>query len=498
MRRLLLPFVVAVVGYSAAAWWTAERRVGGVLPWRPDANAIESDADKLRGQAARIPMSLKRATGPDIVVIVLDTVRADRLGLYGYDRDTTPRLDAWAAGARVYDRMTSDAAWTLPSHASLFTGLAPITHGAHGVPRGSADVASPLRSGTPTVARALKSAGYVTAGIAANRGFLDSVWGLAQGFDLWMCEQLVRDRQHLGYVTADRITAMAKGFLEGHREERGDAPVFLFVNYMDAHSPWIPRAGYTREPEAIDRRVLPSGARFSAIRERLLADGDLEPEVARAWSEAYDAELRFLDDHLGDLLEALPGLGIDGDDYVFILADHGEYLGEHSLVEHSKDLFEEVLRVPLIVKGPGYAAGRDPTPIQTHDVATRLLAAGALDPLAGAVQTADLQVSELYWSRMRDLKNPRYADRFDRIRRAFRIGDHKLILGSDGSDEAYDLVADPHELSPLGGPHGTGPDWADGLRARAGEWLAAQVEAPMLTPEGEVDQSALRELGYIE
>ncbi|MES2641660.1 MAG: sulfatase [Myxococcota bacterium] len=502
-RDALSVLFVGVVAFGWAAAWThadalwtlpgwgaLSSFLGGdpLVDWAPDVAAHAEDQRQLRGELARMPSVWDPPKHPDIVVIVLDTVRADRMGTYGYERATTPRLDAWGAGARVYDQMQSDGAWTLPSHASLFTGRPAIAHGAHGTPLGS-DLAAPLAEGSETIARALRSAGYRTAGIAANRGFLHRMWGLSQGFDLWMCEQLRGDTSRLPYATGDRITAMARTVLERPRE----APVFLFLNYMDAHAPWVPRRGYVREPALIQPHLLPYRSGWETVTTRLLAQGTQAPEAQATWSEAYDAELRFLDEQVGALLDALPSLGIDDEDYVFILSDHGEYLGEHALVEHSKDVYQPVLHVPLLIKGPGYTAGRDARPIQTHDIASLILAAAGLGPLDGAQHTDDLQVSEVYWSRHKDLRDPRYGRRFDRIRRAFRVGPRKLILGSDGTREAYELTEDPTERTSQ-----LGASWVPGLEARAEAWLSEQVQAPEARMTGPADLEALRALGYVE
>jgi arylsulfatase A-like enzyme len=500
-RDLLSVLLVGAVAFGWAVARTHGRNlaalpVPGWVPglgdplvdWSADLVVRQDDLRLLRGELARAPSVWEPPQKPDIVVIVLDTVRADHLGLYGYDRATTPKIDAWAAGARVYDRMQSNGAWTLPSHASLFTGKPIIAHGARGTPVGS-DIAAPLADKTPTVARALRQAGYRTAGIAANRAFLHPMWGLAQGFDVWLCQQLRFDAMRLPYTSGDRVTTMAKALLERPREE----PLFLFLNYMDAHAPWIPRRGYVRDADAIRSTYLPYNGGWEAVTTALMAKGTAPGAVQRAWKEAYDSELRFLDEQVGDLLQALPTLGIGPEDYVFVLSDHGEYLGEHALVEHSKDVYESVLHVPLLIQGPGYAPGRDATPMQTQDVASLLLAAAGEPPLDGAVRTADLQVSELYWSRHKDLTNAQYGKRFDRIRRAFRVGAQKLILGSDGSREAYDLAEDPDELNPV-----TTARWVPGLEARAEAWLAGQKLAPEAKMTGPADVEALRSLGYVE
>jgi arylsulfatase A-like enzyme len=418
--------------------------------------------------------------------------------MYGYDRGTTPHLDAWSAGARVYDRMLADAAWTLPSHISLFTGLWPASHGAHGTrtegPGGRPKLHQgvSLPAGTATVARSLRAAGYRTAGIAANQAFLDPAYGVDQGFDLWLCEQIPDDPRPVPYPPADRISALARAYLT--RPAAG--PRFLFLNYLDAHAPWIPRRGYVRDEAAIDRTVLPfGGSRWRDVSEDLLAHEGITGDTEAAWVEAYDAELRYLDEQVGALLDDLPKLGVGPEDYVFILSDHGEYLGEHDLVLHSRDVYDPVVHVPLLIRGPGVVPGHDATPVQHHDVATRILAAAGLPPLEGAATTVDLQVSEQYWSRGRDVNSARYGKRFDRVRRAFRVGPWSLLVGSDGSAELYNVAEDPGQVHDRAGD---APDTLAELRAKAEAWVAAHPERALTAPEEDPDNARLRALGYVQ
>jgi arylsulfatase A-like enzyme len=500
-RAILEVCLVAFVTFGAAFYWKSSHEGGVAMPrwvpmlgdplvdWQPDAAAFEADQRILHGELARAPAIWDPPKGADIVVIVLDTVRADHMGVYGYEKGTTPKLDAWGEKGRIYEQMTADGGWTLPSHASLFTGKTIAEHGARGSPLGG-PLAYRLADRTPTVAQALRQAGWRTIGIAANRAFLHPMWGLDQGFDIWMCTQLRPDKHRLPYPTADRITEMAKYALKRERE----APLFLFLNYMDAHAPWVPRRGYVKDPTTLDRRYLPYFPGWERATTRLLAEQGVVPEVIEGWNEAYDAELRYLDEQVGALLDALPSLGIGPEDYVFVLSDHGEYLGEHDLIEHSKDVYQQVLEVPLLIHGPGYEIGRDPAPIQTHDLATMILAAAGQPPLEGSVRTEDLVVSEEHWARQRDLQNPVFGRRFDRIRRAFRSGPLKLILGSDGTREAYDLSKDPMEQENI-----AGAPWVPALQERAKEWLKAQKDPKLSSPATDaIDTEALQQLGYVE
>ncbi len=429
--------------------------------------------------------TVRGAPAPDIVVIVLDTVRADHLGVYGYDRDTTPNLDAWAAGARVYENAWTDSPWTLPAHASMFTGKSEREHAARALGLHDARKGAPLGARFETVAERLQAAGYRTVAVTGNRAFLHPSFGLAQGFDSWVNEAPAADTRRVSYTPADRIRPMAEAAL---RQEDAH-PLFLFVNFMDAHTPYKPRRGFVREPELLDQRTIPgNGGGFRKVANKLLKGQPLDPAVQRSWVEAYDAELRFLDQELGLLLRSLRA------PHVFILADHGEYLGEHALVEHAKDVYEPVTHVPFLVRSPAFPPGRDAGLVQTHDLAWMVLEAAGL-PTAGMERPGELAVTELSLTLKKDLGSKLYGARFDRIRRAFRVGPHKLILGTDGTREAYDLAADPGELNPKAAL----PPIFDGLAER---WLEVHPHVAVEPPEAATgpgpDEEALRALGYIE
>jgi len=488
------------------------------VPYRPDPDTILADGDLVRLGIDELPAAT--GLGPDIVLIVLDTVRADHLDLYGYPHSTMPRLTAWAEGARVHDDFHSTSSWTLPAHASLFTGSYPARHRAHGrtvesdhiqrfkTGRGTVRILErPLSRGAVTLAETLWDQGYTTLGIAANRAFLDRTWRLDQGFDLWICEDAQRGSSFLPYTRADRITAMSLEAVDAvmpdlaYPEQPGRAPLFLFVNFMEAHGPYVPREGYVRRPDNLLWRHRTGSARERLAWSVLSNKKDLPGDVRAGWVEAYDAELRFLDEQLALLLEGLEERGIGPDAHIVIISDHGEYFGEHRLLAHSKDLYEAGTRVPLVMRGPGVEPGRSDEPLQIHDLAPMLVAAAGAVALPGADPSSGLQVAELYGSRGRDLRNPRYGKRFNRVRRSFQRGDHKIILGSDGSFEAYNLVTDRQELNDL-----SDQPWAVELRVEALAWMLAHdiddsVQLDHDDDEPEVDEDALealRALGYVD
>ncbi len=406
-------------------------------------------------------VGLAGAEGRDVVLIVLDTLRADRLELM-------PRLQAWAEGARRYPNMRSVGSWTLPAHASLFTGRHPREHGAHG----SADYewrARGLDETWPTLAERLSEQGYATVGIAANVAFLDRRWGLARGFDLWLCEQLPGGRPRLPYHQGDRVVDLAV-----HTLEQVEGSLFLFVNLMEPHSPWNARQGYTEG--GVDPATLPGEReRFAELRRDLLGHQRSDPVAVESWRSAYDAETRWLDEQLERLLRA-----VDEDAVVVVLSDHGEFLGEHDLVEHSKALYDEVLRVPLFVRGP--APGEDLSNVQTDDVPDLVLEVLGLPPLG---QVEDLQVAELHGGRARDLRWPRIWERTDRRLRAFGEGPWLVIEDLDsGAVESFYEGA----VTEDGGEEllQRGHAWVEATPAWAGEW------------EAEIDLEALQALGYAD
>jgi arylsulfatase A-like enzyme len=460
------------------------------VDWKPPSEGIlDSDLKKLdaalaaSGQATR----QKAAKGAeDIVVIVLDTVRADHLGLYGYDQNTSPNLDAWSKGAHVWKNAEADGPWTLPSHASMFTGLPTRLHGAHAPDESDPRKGAPLAESFVTVAERLRDAGYGTVGIAGNRAFLHPAYGLSQGFDAWICDQLIKDARGVPYNPLDRVIPLAEHALQ----TKGDRPLFLFVNLMDAHTPYVPRKGYVADASLIQKKTLPGHKRYTEASTLLMSGGELDATVAASWTAAYDSEIRWIDHGLGELLPAVAGVP-----HVFILADHGEYLGEHKLVEHGKDVYEPATRIPFLAKSPLFAAGTDESLVQSHDLAWMILKAAGLPADPAMEHTADVAVSEQYYALKKDLSNKAYGSRFKRVRRSFRIGYQKLIVGSDGTRESFDLAADPGELKPTAT-----------LDARFGsieaEWTGARPERAV-TPASEQTvaeptDKELQALGYAE
>ena len=314
---------------------------------------------------------------PDIVFIVWDTCRADRLSLHGHPRPTPPWLETFAKEAVTFDRCTAPAPWTAPSHGSMFTGLVPSRHGLR-IGRGDR-----VYRDVPMLAETLSARGYATAGISANP-HVGSTTGLDRGFSVFVDAWKGRGAKTPAAATAEAVRAAAAPLLAPGRR-----PLFLFVNFLDPHMPHAPPA------EAVE-----------AVRPAGLADADLEaarglsPEVdltlsfgalpLRAGEIAglralYDADVRAMDGETGALLAWLREKGIGADALVLVAGDHGEALGERGLAGHRLNIHEEVLHVPLVVRWPGRFDGgrRSRALVSLLDLHPLVLAAAGVPAPAG-------------------------------------------------------------------------------------------------------------------
>lgn len=425
---------------------------------------------------------------PNVVLFVADTLRADHLSTYGYDVETSPRLDAMAAASTVYTAARATAPWTLPSHASLFTGLFPFQHRAHTIPRAERRVgARGLPEQAVTLAEALGSVGYRTLGLAANDVFLQEKYGLAQGFERWTVR-----RSYLGAALPRLWSWLDDG------DER---PLFLFINAMDTHRPYnsAERPGFL--PRPVDSK---SGQRLDALYESVMGRGEApDPDLLQALTDEYDTAIANLDEAFGELLRGLEGRGLLEDAVVVFTSDHGEYFGEQQLVEHSKDVYEPALHVPLIVRRTTRAAGRrvdEPVGLaQVPSLILGALPAGIRDELAAVAPalvdppTQDermLVLAENRYSRGKDLSDPRFAGRFWRERTVLYAPPYKWIRSSDGASQLFDLGQDPLEAHDLGA---TGPVAVE-LDARLSTILAGFERLPAATGALDVDEDELRRL----
>jgi arylsulfatase A-like enzyme len=457
---------------------------------------------------------------PNVLWVVWDTVRADHLSLYGYSRVTTPRLDEFARSALVFDNAVSASSSTMPSHASMFTGLYPSEHGAgedHPV----------LDPRHQTLAECLREIGYQTYLWAANPHLVRSR-RFAQGFDLaehpwskgYFQEALAMVRAKV--PAEDQSSELAENLRQnkvmswsvkaaGRLAQRGvgrflsqrdrDRPWLIFLNYMEAHRPFIPAREYRQHfmSEEQVRRSYQVDRSWDRLWAYVFGAGEYSNEEIEIMAATYDATLRELDDLFGDLLDHLRAEGLLDNTVVILTSDHGELLGEHHLMDHQYSLYSPLTRVPLVLHFPPYLRpGRRSDPVMSMDLFPTLLQiCGASLPEGWRGKAVDLlrpaedrtRLSEypaIFREPVRSVRtqHPRADLRplLQRLR-AWHRGPYKLIEREDGQLELYDLEQDPLEQNNLARQD---PE----LRERLRQELLDYVET--LQPAQGLDGSAAR------
>lgn len=328
----------------------------------------------------RDPSRNGAAGQPSLVLVSLDTVRADHLSLYGYGRPTSPELERFARGAHVFTRAYSSSSWTLPSTATLLTGLLPTQHGA-------LTVRTRLGPDVPTVARRLQAAGYRTAAVT-DGGFAGFGWGLERGFQRY--DVTPGAAWQAGAKDARRIFDGAAAWVRRNRHE----PFFLFVHTYEAHQPYLNREGFADPFLEPDER-----GRSWRVQAKPHEDPPDEDGLRRMVA-LYDGEIARADRYLGELLDVL-ARELGDRVAVVVTSDHGEEFLEHGDLEHGfGKVFDPNVRVPLVVKAPGAESGRRlDVPVTGLDVAPTLLGLAGLphddlpgrsllEPAAGAGDSA--------------------------------------------------------------------------------------------------------------
>jgi arylsulfatase len=278
---------------------------------------------------------------PSIVLVVIDTVRADHLTPYGYERDTSPHIERLARSGTLFLQGVAASPWTGPSVASIVTGRYPDEVGIRGLRHR-------LPPSVPSLAQILRDAGYATAAVVSN-ALAGPAYGYHRGYDSFHFEHYKLQPEGSAappgqpYFTADRVTERALAWIAS-----APKPFFLYLHYTDPHEPYLPpprwRDRFVREASGFDETLL-NGKRFT----RVPLDGD-ELAAVRAH---YEAEIAFVDHEVGRLVDAL------GNDVIVVLTgDHGEEFRDHGAFLHGHTLYQELLRVPLLLAGPGIPRDR--------------------------------------------------------------------------------------------------------------------------------------------
>jgi arylsulfatase A-like enzyme len=334
--------------------------------------------------AARLPAPPRGAK--NVLLLVMDAVRADRLSLYGYTRDTTPHLIRWARRGVRFDAAMAPAPWTFPSHGSFLTGCWP-----HALSRQWRPV---LETPDPTLAEFLSSHGYRTAGFVANTTYCSYETRMNRGFahyedypltlrnllgssapGRWLVSNLLPpsdfySRKWIRYQSRDAV-GLNRALLDWLSRQRDDRPFFAFLNYLDAHEPFVTPPGQGRHfglrPESLaDGQMLLD---YWNLDKRQLTARDITLA-----SDGYDDGIAFLDQQIGALLDALDRRGVLRETVVIIAADHGEMFGEHRIFTHGYSLYWPEIHVPLVILAPGGPVGQVvPEPVSLRDLPATVL-----------------------------------------------------------------------------------------------------------------------------
>jgi arylsulfatase A-like enzyme len=443
------------------------------------------------------------ADRPNVLLIIVDTLRADRLPPYGYAGIEAPAFGRLATDGIVYRHAFAQASWTKPSIAAIMTGLYPSTHQA--VHKNSL-----LPDDVTTLAEALQAAGYTTVGLPNNENIFPTR-NFQQGFDVYdplepefffhatesafhlafynqlrlIRERFLSQSKHVEqyYQDAAAVNRRAGEWLEQLQGREG--PFFLFLHYMEPHDPYFPHpydgTGYAR-----------------------VNNPNPSPDLARVYSDTYDGEIAYLDAHLGELFLRLEEAGLYDDLLIVLTADHGEEFHEHDGWWHGTTLYDEQIHVPLMVKLPGnaWSGAVIDALVRSIDIPPSILtAAGA--PIPPAMQGHDVfpdssgsAQGQVYVFSEEDLEG--------NVLQSVRGSEWKLILANEGNprglapQELYHMTTDPGETTDLASRE---PEVAGALREQASETAAYALEVSVEAQEAEhsdVERERLKALGYVQ
>jgi arylsulfatase A-like enzyme len=425
----------------------------------------------------------------NVVLISVDTLAAAHLSAYDYEKLTTPHLDDFASRASLYLHAYATSPWTLPTHASLFTGKYPFEHGARTFREPA--TRSALAEHHLTIAEALQAMGFRTGAFVSNNAYLTEEFQLNQGFDTYVVER--RDGPAMNKLAFDWL------------EENTTDPFFLFINYMDSHAPYNTRPTEQR-PEFLEHVVGGASGKILAELEEKILGGDLSytRESVDAVTDMYDLSIANVDEAIGAVFDKLTALGHFDDTLIVVTGDHGEIFDEHGLIKHGRDVYEPLIRVPLIVKRADQQTGEViDDAVSSTDVPHMILsqlpketAGPYLEKFPDAPGNHPI-ISENYYDHPLFWGWKTWAQRFDRERFALIEWPYKYIHSSDDSHELYDLEKDPREMHNLFEQESaTAERPATELERFRSE--RPRVDRPleqMLTPTPEEIQN-LKELGY--
>lgn len=341
-------------------WFGKEPRAEELALVSPQIRSVSSPV-ATGAEEDRQPAIAGKISRPNVLIYLIDTLRADHLGIYGYPRQTAPEIGRFAADAVVFENAQAQTSWTRTAVTSIFTGLNPQTHRVNG--RRDA-----LAQSLDTLAERLQAVGFQTEGIITN-GNIEASFGLDQGFDGYRRLREVGSRVEV-HKLSDQLNEWAFWWLDSERD--AERPFFLYLHATDPHAPYTPREPFrSRFAAGVDPRL----GELDQLRPILSGKQEAEPGMERQLIDLYDAEIAFNDHQFGRLLTKLRELDLYDSTLIILLSDHGEEFLDHGGWEHGQTLYREQLDIPLVIKLPqSDAAGRRITTVARQvDVLPTLL-----------------------------------------------------------------------------------------------------------------------------
>ena len=481
--------------------------------------AAGTGADAYFNQKATHGAWAKQGT-PNVLLIVADTLRWDHVSAYKYPRSTTPNLDQLAREGALYEQAFSTSPWTTPSHASMFTGYYPSRNGVDG-----RNIF--LNPESTTLAGLLTHRGYQTAGFINNvyirrqtgigSGFqqYEEFWGRNEGSSLPQLLELLNNRWRPRNDTGAHETRIAVDrWLKDDWSARN--PFFLFVHFMEPHAPY-------GIPETHLPQFLPAGVGIEQARnvnqdpeEYICGKHPMTSKDFEILNALYDSDIHYLDQEIGAMLDSFRKRGLLDNTLLIFVADHGEHFGDHGLMSHELSIYDELIRVPLILRHPATitAGTRVANIVQTVDLFPSILnflslSAGNLDLQGASLLPRSMDRTARPFA-FAEYNNARAIDKIERrypgfssptcrrkTLKAVRSADLKLITGDDGTRELYDLRSDPGETRNL---YTEAPDEARILEDVLNKW-SASFQASRYYHQEKVSKEAteeLKALGYVQ
>lgn len=426
----------------------------------------------------------------NIVLISIDTLRADHMGCYGYTRNTTPEIDALSNEGCFFTNVTSASAWTAPAMASLFTTLMPSQHNIrHGVCKsGNIYGQEILDASHITLAEVLKENGLTTLGISSNPHLTPEL-GFAQGFDHFMvCK----------FKNAEEITTSAIQFMTQYAN---DKPFFLWVHYFDPHWPYSKQEPWIHTYAPDYHGELKQFYDTNLPKVRTAAGIEKGSNILQSLVALYDSEINYVDQSVGKLLDAIRSTG---NTMILLVSDHGEGFLEHDTLDHGYQLYEESIHIPLIIQCPAVKPAKKSfnTPCSIIDIPLTILdwldikdrynfqGRSLLSIMKGKIPDDTGESNTTIISEL---------NRFGKNLISLRVGKWKYIYDrKHGEEELYDLAADPYETTNITGKE---PLLRSEMENRLSNWLVATRKPKSKVKRAKLDQESLeklRSLGYLE